>query len=62
MIEANFTVQGDLLGLSSEVSNLTGSEITLDDNSKRKYKDGTTFLAVDTGDLYILYKENWYKL
>lgn len=62
MIEANFTVQGDLLGLSSEVSNLTGNEITLDDNSKRKYKDGTTFLAVDTGDLYILYEENWYKL
>lgn len=62
MIEANFTVQGDLLGLSSEVSNLTSSEVTLDDNSMRKYKDGTTFFAVDTGDLYILYKDNWYKL
>lgn len=62
MIEAKFTLQGDLLGLASEVSSLTSGTVTLDDNSTHEVKDGTTFLAVDTGDVYILYKERWYKL
>lgn len=61
MIEANFTVQGDLLGLSSEVGRLGGNEITLDDNSVRAYSDGTTFFAVDTGYLYVLYNKTWYR-
>ena len=62
MVEANFNVKGDLIGLSAEVSMLTSEIITLDDGSQRAYIDGTTFLTVDTGDLYILYKQKWYKL
>lgn len=62
MIECNFNVEGDLLGLSSEVANLTSDEVTLLDGSVHKVVDGSTFLAVDTGDLYILYQGIWYKL
>lgn len=62
MIEANFNVQGDLLGLESEATKLAGNTITLDDGSEHKCNDGTTFLAVDTGKLRILYKNTWYLL
>lgn len=62
MVEANFNVKGDLIGLSAEVAMLASEVITLDDGSQRAYNDGTTFLTVDTGDLYILYKQKWYKL
>ena len=62
MVEANFNIKGDLIGLSAEVAMLTNEIITLDDGSQRAYNDGTTFLAVDTSDLYILYKQKWYKL
>ena len=62
MVETLFKKQGDLLGLSTEVESLTGSTVTLDDGTERDCEDGTTFLAVDTGAVYILYKEKWYKL
>lgn len=62
MVEANFNIKGDLIGLSAEVAMLASEVITLDDGSQRAYNDGTTFLTVDTGDLYILYKQKWYKL
>ena len=35
MVEANFNVKGDLIGLSAEVSMLTSEIITLDDGSRR---------------------------
>ena len=54
MVEANFNVKGDLIGLSAEVSMLTSEIILLDDGSQRAHNDGTTILAVETGDLYIL--------
>lgn len=62
MIETNFNVQGDLIGLSSEVANLTSNTVTLDDGTEHICNDGTTFLAVDTSSLYILYNNKWYKL
>lgn len=54
MKKVNFNVQADYIGLSSEVASLPTDE----DNCV----DGSTFLAVDTGDLYILYQGTWYKL
>ena len=36
MVEANFNVKGDLIGLSAEVSMLTSEIITLDDGIKLK--------------------------
>lgn len=63
MIEANFNVKGDLLCTSDEIeSKLVSAEVICDCGSTRTYKDGTTCLVVDTGDLYILYKNAWYKL
>lgn len=62
VLDVNFKVKGDLIGLSSEVTSLTDETVTLDDGSKRTYSNGTTFMAVDTGDLYILYNHKWYKL
>lgn len=62
MIEANFNVQGDLLGLESEASKLVSDTVTLDDGTEHKCNDGTTFLAVDTGKLRILYNKTWYIL
>ena len=62
MLDVNFKIKGDLIGLSSEVTSLTNEMVTLDDGSERTYSNGTTFLAVDTRDLYILYNHKWYKL
>ena len=62
MLDVNFKIKGDLIGLSSEVETLTSETVTLDDGSTRTYTDGTMFMAVDTGDLYILYNHTWYKL
>lgn len=62
MVEVNFKVQGDLIGLSSEVVNLTGKTVTLDDGTTHECNNGATFLAVDTSDVYILYNTTWYKL
>ena len=53
MKKINFNVLADYIGLSSEVSSLPIDE---------DVADGSTFLAVDTSDLYILYQGTWYKL
>lgn len=63
MIEGNFNVQGDLLCTSDEVtSKLVSATVTCDCGSTRTYKDGTTCLVVDLGEVYILYRDKWYKL
>lgn len=62
MVECNFNVLGDLIGLSGEVASLTGNTVTLDDGTEHVCENGTTFLAVNTSDLYILYSGTWYKL
>lgn len=41
----------DLLGLSTEEKPTADNEYVV---------DGTTFYEVDTGDLYIFYKGEWY--
>lgn len=51
MKELNYASCWNLLGLSSDVATL-----------KTDYDEGTTFLAADTGDVYILYQNKWYKL
>ena len=51
MKELNYASCWNLLGLSSDVENL-----------ETDYDEGTTFLAADTGDVYILYQKTWYKL
>lgn len=53
MKKVNFNVLADYIGLSSEVASLPTDE---------DVADGSTFLAVDTGDMYILYQKIWYKL
>jgi len=49
--ELNFAVCWNLIGTSAEIESL-----------QTDYDEGTTFLAVDTGDVYILYQSKWYKL
>lgn len=51
MMERNYASCWDMIGLSNEVATL-----------KTDYDEGSTFLAVDTGDIYILYQKTWYKL
>lgn len=51
MKELNYASCWNLIGTSSEVASL-----------KTDYDEGTTFLAVDTGDVYILYQKKWNKL
>lgn len=51
MMERNYASCWDMIGLSNEVATL-----------KTDYDEGSTFLAVDTGDIYILYQKKWYKL
>ncbi len=51
MKELNYSACWSLLGLSSDVASLSTD-----------YEEGTTFLAADTGDLYVLYQNLWYKL
>ena len=51
MKELNYSSCWNLLGLSTDVPDL-----------KTDYEEGTTFLAADTGDVYILYQSKWYKL
>ena len=41
----------DMIGLASDVATL-GTD----------HENGSTFLAVDTGDLYIFYNDKWYRL
>lgn len=54
MKKVNFNTLADYIGLSSEVANLPTDET--------ECTCGATFLAVDTGDMYILYEKTWYKL
>lgn len=51
MKSITYTNCWNLIGFSSEAESL-GND----------YDEGTTFLAVDTGDIYILYHSEWHKL
>ena len=61
MVAVNFTVEADLIGLSTEIEGVTGNEVTLDDGTLYEVTDGSTFLAVDTSQLYIFYRDTWYE-
>lgn len=51
MMERNYASCWDMIGTSAEVATLSTD-----------YDEGSTFFAVDTGDVYILYQKKWYKL
>ncbi len=51
MKELNFSVAWNIIGLAAEIASLSTD-----------YEEGSTFLAVDTSDVYILYQHKWYKL
>ena len=55
MKKVNFKTVADFIGLASEVSALPTT-----DTEDYEVSDGATFMAVDTGKVYILYGGKWY--
>ena len=57
MKKVNFKTVADFIGLASEVSALPTT-----DTEDYEVSDGATFMAVDTGKIYILYNKKWYPI
>ena len=57
MTKINFQTVADFIGLASEVSTLPTT-----DTEDYEVSDGATFMAVDTGKVYILYNGKWYPI
>lgn len=51
-----------LAGHTSEVANLPTTAIKMDDGMQFHAACGSTFLDVDTGDVYLLFDGAWYKI
>ena len=57
MTKINFQTVADFIGLSSEVVTLP-----VENTDDYEIQDGATFMAVDTGKIYILYNKKWYPI
>lgn len=57
MKKINFQTVADFIGLSGEAATLP-----VENTDDYEIQDGATFMAVDTGKIYILYNKKWYPI